>query len=59
MPKTAEIPSSYYYKSPLLQAGLETRFEVSFTLPSTITNYLVLDRYREPVARLNLLWDKE
>ena len=44
---TAKITSSHYHESPLLQGGLETRFEVSFTLPGTITNQLVSDHYRE------------
>ena len=43
----AEIESSYYRRFPLIQAGLEIRCKVSATLPGTIKNHMLLDRYKE------------
>ena len=49
---TAEIISSHYRKSPLLQGGLEVRCKVSVSMPGTIKNHMLLDRYRELVEQL-------
>ena len=39
----AEIESSHYRRSPLIQGGLEIRCKVSATLPGTIRNHMFLD----------------
>ena len=43
---------SSYRCSPLFQGGLEIPCSVTVTMPGTIQNYLLLDRYRELVAEL-------
>ena len=48
----AEIESSHYRRSPLIQGGLEIRCKVSATLPGTIKNHMLLDRYKELVNKL-------
>ena len=48
----AEIESSHYRRYPLIQGGLAIRCKVSATLPSTIKNHMLLDRYKELVNRL-------
>ena len=48
---TAEITSSHYRKSPLLQGGLEIRCRVTVAMPGTIKNYMLLDRYKELVEK--------
>ena len=48
----AEIKSSYYRKSPLIQGRLEIRCKVSVGLPGTIKNHMLLDRYKELVNKL-------
>ena len=49
---TAQITSSHYRKSPLLQGWMEVRCKVSVTMPGTIKNHLLLDRYKELVEKL-------
>ena len=49
---TAQITSSHYRKSPLLQGGMEVRCKVSVTIPGTIKNHLLLDHYKELVEKL-------
>ena len=49
---TAEITSSHYRKSPLLQGGLEVRCKVTVAMPGTIKNHMLLDRYKELVEKL-------
>ena len=48
----AEIESSYYRRFPLIQAGLEICWKVSATLPGTIKDHMLLDRYKELVNKL-------
>ena len=48
----AEIESSHYRRSPLIQGGLEICCKVSVTLPGTIKNHKLLDRYKEVVNKL-------
>ena len=48
----AKIESSHYRRSPLIQGGLEIRCKVSATLPGTIKNHMLLDRYKELVNKL-------
>ena len=48
----AEIESSHYRRYPLIQGGLAIRCKVSATLPGTIKNHMLLDRYKELVNRL-------
>ena len=48
----AEIESSHYRRSPLIQGGLEICYKVSATLPGTIKNHMLLDRYKELVNKL-------
>ena len=48
----AEIESSHYRRSTLIQGGLEIRCKVSATLPGTIKNHMLLDRYKELVNKL-------
>ena len=47
----AEMESSHYRRSPLIQGGLEIRCKVSVTLPGTIKNHMLLDRYKELVNK--------
>ena len=49
---TAQITNPHYRKSPLLQGGMEVRCKVSATMPGTIKNHLLLDRYKELVEKL-------
>ena len=48
----AEIQSSHYRRSPLIQWGLEIRCKVSATLKGTLKNPMPLDRYKELVNKL-------
>ena len=48
----AEIESSHYRRYPLIQGGLAIRCKVSATLPGTIKNHMLLDRYKELVNKL-------
>ena len=48
----AIITYSYYRRSPLFQGGLEIPFMVTVSMPGTIRNHLLLDRYRELVTDL-------
>ena len=48
----SKITSSHYRRSPLLQGGLEIQCIVSVTLPGTVKNHLLLERYRELVEKL-------
>ena len=48
----AEIGSSHYRRSPLIQGGLEIRCKVSATLPGTIRNHMFLYQYKEFINKL-------
>ena len=48
----AEIESSHYGRSPLIQGRLEIRCKVSVTSPGTIKNHMLLDWYKELVNKL-------
>ena len=48
----AVITCSYYRRSPLFQGGLEIPSSVTVSMPGTIRNNLLLDRYRELVTEL-------
>ena len=48
----AVITCSYYRRSPLFQGGLEIPCSVTVSMPGTIRNHLLLDRYRELVTEL-------
>ena len=48
----AEIESSLYWRSHLIQVGLEIRCKVSVTLPGTMKNHMLLSRYKELVNKL-------
>ena len=48
----AVITCSYYRRSPLFQGGLEIPCSVTVSMPGTIRNNLLLDRYRELVTEL-------
>ena len=48
----AIITCSYYRHSPLFQGGLEIPCMATVSMPGTIQNHLLLDRYREPVTDL-------
>ena len=54
----AEMESSHYRRSPLIQGGLEIRCKVSVTLPGTIKNHMLLDRYKELVNKRLLRAEK-
>ena len=45
---TAEITSSHYQKSSLLQGGMEVRCKVQVAM----YNHMLLDRYKELVGKL-------
>lgn len=42
---TARLTSDHYRRSPLIQGGLEIQCEVSITMPGSIRNHMMLDRY--------------
>lgn len=46
------LTGSHYRKSPLFQGGLEIPCKITVTMPGTIRNHLLLDRYRELVNDL-------
>ena len=48
----SKITSSHYRRSPLLQGGLEIQCIISVTLPGTVKNHLLLERYKELVEKL-------
>ena len=48
----AKIESSHYWRSPLIQGGLEICCKVSPTLPGAIKNHMLLARYKELVNKL-------
>ena len=48
----AVITCSYYRRSPLFQGGLEIPCSVTVSMPGTIRDNLLLDRYRELVTEL-------
>ena len=48
----AVITCSYYRRSPLFQGGLEIPCSVTVSMPGTIRNHLLLDRYRDLVTEL-------
>ena len=48
----AVITCSYYCRAPLFQGGLEMPCSVTVSMPGTIRNHLLLDRYRELVTEL-------
>ena len=48
----AIITCSFYRRSPLFQGGLEIPCMVTVSMPGTIRNHLLLDRYRELVTDL-------
>ena len=48
----AIIICSYYRLSPLFQGGLDIPCMVTVSMPGTIRNHLLLDRYRELVTDL-------
>ena len=48
----ATITCSYYHRSPLFQGDLEIPCSVTVSMPGTIWNHLLLDRYGELVTEL-------
>ena len=48
----AIITCSFYRRSPLFQGGLEIPCMVTVSMPGTIQNHLLLDRYRELLTDL-------
>ena len=42
---TAQLTSDHYRRSPLIQGGLEIQCGVSITMPGSIRNHMMLDRY--------------
>ena len=48
----AVITCLYYRRSPLFQGGLGIPCSVTVSMPGTIQNHLLLDRYRELVTEL-------
>ena len=48
----AKLPSEQYRKSPLFQGGLEIACIITVTMPGTVRNHMVIERYKEIVERL-------
>lgn len=48
----AKLIATHYRKSPLFQGGLEIPCMVTVSMPGTVRNHMVMDRYREIVTRL-------
>lgn len=49
---SATLTSEHYRRSPLVQGGLEIPCQVSVTIPGTVNNLLVLEKYRQLVEEL-------
>ena len=49
---TATLTSKHYRRSPLVQRGLEIPCKVSVTMPGTVSNLLVLEKYWQLVEDL-------
>ena len=48
----AKLSSDHYRKSPLFQGGLEIACIATVTMPGTVSNHMVMERYKEIVGRL-------
>ena len=48
----AKLSSEHYRKSPLFQGGLEIACIITVTMPGTVRNHMVIERYKEIVERL-------
>ena len=46
---TVELTSTNYRQSPLIQGGLEIPAKVTVTIPGTVKNYLLMEKYKEIV----------
>ena len=46
---TVELTSSNYRRSPLIQGGLEIPGKVTATMPGTVKNHLLIEKYKEIV----------
>ena len=49
---TATLTSEHYRRPPLVQGGLEIPCKVSVTMPGTISNLLVMEKYWQLVEEL-------
>jgi len=49
---TATLTSEHYRRSPLVQGGLEIPCKIIVTMPGTVSNLLVLEKYRQLVEEL-------
>ena len=49
---SATLTSEHYRRSPLVQGGLEIPCKVSVTMPGTVNNLLVLEKYRHLIEEL-------
>ena len=47
----AKLSSEHYRKSPLFQRGLEIACIITVTMPGTVRNHMVIERYKEIVER--------
>ena len=45
-----ELVSTNYRRSPLVQGGLEIPAKITVTLPGTVRNHLLIDKYKEIVT---------
>ena len=48
----AKLTATHYRRSPLFQGGLEIPCIVTVSMPETVRNHMVMDRYKEIVTRL-------
>ena len=48
----AKLSSKHYKKSPSFQGGLEVACIITVTMPGTVRNHMVIERYKEIVERL-------
>ena len=46
---TVELTSTNYRRSPLIQGGLEIPAKVTVTMPGTVKNHLLMEKYKEIV----------
>ena len=49
---TAELTSDHYRRSPLIQGGLEIPCKVTAKISGTVTNLLIMEKYRQLVQEL-------
>ena len=49
---SAKLTSMHYRRSPLIQDGIEIPFVVTVSMPSTVSNQLLMERYKQLIETL-------